>query len=363
MFLELVRETAGDYKNSSTHERYCCPFCMETKYKFYVEVDDPYRWICFKCGLKGNPITYVREFYGMNYQEAKDVLVTYDYDIDNLDVSRFNSQYADDSLTESEQILLAINGLKKTTIDINLEDVVDDYQFPTLPTGVKFFANIIGSGNELEALPFIEYLQSRGVTSEEVITHGMGYVTYGEVTMPNGTSLTLQDHVIFLTYDNLGNPMYWNTRAIHKESYIKSFNAPSREHEYGKHNSVFNLNRAKTTGKVIINEGVFDALTCGNSGVATFGKQITDSQVRLLLSAMRHDKDIAYYIFLDRDAYDKGLTLAEKLYKHTNNVYLVLNTTESDANDLGRDYVSTLIDNALPFTPANSIKYLMYKEG
>lgn len=362
MFLDLLQELAGDYKETSTHERYCCPLCGENKYKFYVESEEPHRWICFKCGLSGNPISLVREYYGISFLESKEVLMSYDYDIDNLDVSKFNREYHDQGLTDSERILLAINDLqKKPSITDNVEVQEQELFMPTLPTNVRFFAYVVGTELEWEAKPFLEYLYSRGVTNEEIIKHGMGYVKHGTVDMPNGSQLTLRNHVLFITYDGLGNPMYWNTRAIESDSYIKSFNAPSRDHEYGKHNALFNFNVARNTDKVIINEGVFDALTCGESGIATFGSQITDTQVNLLKSALRTNPNISYYVFLDRDAYDKGDKLAKKLAEATDKVYLVLNTTDEDANQLGKEKVQKLVENALPYNDANSIMYLLYK--
>lgn len=362
MFIDLLQEACGDDKVSVSHHRFCCPFCGEDDYKFYVEVDEPHRYICFKCDLRGNPVRFVREYYGVNYHEAVDILKGYDYDIENMDVSRFNSKYADDTLTEGESILLAINGVLTKEREGYKEDEIEDIPkvLPTLPTNIKFLINEVQNP---EALPFLKYLESRGVTPKDILNHGIGYVTAGTVQMPNGTFLTLSNHVVFLTYDLLGNPVYWNTRAIHRDSYIKSFNAPSRPEEYGKADTIFNLNRARMTDKVIINEGVFDALTCGDSGVATFGKQITDTQIKLLQSVSRTNPKVSYYVFLDRDAHDKGDKLAERLYEVSKNVFLVANDTDHDANDLGVEKVKELIDNALPFNDVNRIKYMMLKKS
>lgn len=70
------------------HElRYCCPFCgSNTDYKFYVKnngSDKDGLWICFKCGMKGNPISFVMKFLGVGFNQAKDILAVYDYSIDD----------------------------------------------------------------------------------------------------------------------------------------------------------------------------------------------------------------------------------------------------------------------------------------
>lgn len=359
MFVDLVREECGDEKTGIEETRFCCPFCGETKYKMYVENEEPFRWICFKCDERGNPVSFVMKYYGVNYREAIDILLTYDYDIEDLDLSRFNSKYKDDSLTESEILLLAMRDVEKKKNGIfDNNDEPTSLKMPPLPTGTKFFQY---EASNPEALPYLQYLASRGVTAEQVIKHGMGYVPKGIVSLDNGKILELDSHVLFLTYDVEGNPIYWNTRAIKKDAFIKSFNAPNQKDEYGKSTTIFNLNNAKKTGRIIINEGVFNALSCGESGVATFGKQITHEQLMLLKQAVRYDKDMKFYIFLDRDAYDKGDKLGEQLSAFTKNVFLVMNPTDDDANDMTKEQVDYLIETALPFNTANRLKYLLLK--
>lgn len=352
MFVDLVRDECGEEKSGIEETRFCCPFCGETKYKMYVENEDPFRWICFKCDERGNPVSFVMKYYGVPYREAIDILLTYDYDVNDLELSQFNSKYKDDNLTESEILLLAMRSIGSG----NDSSGEVHYTMPALPSNVRFFQYDFASP---EAQPFLEYLKGRGVTAEQIMQHGMGFVEKGSVHLPNGQILDLENHVIFLTYDVEGQPIYWNTRAIHKDAYIKSFNAPSLPNEYGKANTIFNLNRARKTGKVIINEGVFNALSCGDSGVATFGKQITHEQVDLLKQVIRRNPETKFYIFLDRDAYDKGVKLGEELIKHTNNVYLVMNPTDDDANDMAPEVLEGYINEALQFNSANTMKYLL----
>lgn len=351
MFVDLVREECGAEIPAGRDSRFCCPFCNDHKNRLYVELEPPYRWHCFHCTLKGSPIGFVKEYYGVSGREAIDILRNFDYDIDDLELSKFNSQYNDSTLTEEEKLLLAMYDLTK-------EDEVEQvkYTMPPLPTNTKF---LVDTFRDAEAKPFLDYLKSRGVTAQDIIDHSIGYVKQGTVKLRSDRELTLDDHVIFITYNNAGEPVYWNTRSIHKDAYVKSFNAPNEETEYGKKNTIFNLNRAKYTDKIIINEGVFNALTCGESGVATFGKQVTTDQINLLKQAHRRNPAIKYYVFLDRDAYDQGDKLAEQLSTFSENVYLVMNPTDDDANDLGYEKVQQLIAEALPFNNANRMLYLM----
>jgi DNA primase len=152
--------------------------------------------------------------------------------------------------------------------------------------------------------------------------------------------------------------MYWNTRSIEKDAYIKSFNAPSRPTEYGKNNTIFNLNWAKYSDKIVITEGVFDALTIGgDSGVGTFGKMITTEQVDLLIRETE-ERQLPIYLYLDRDAIDQMIKSAHRIKAKAPNrpLYFVLGDKKRDANDLGPEKVQELIDQAFPADSEGELK-------
>lgn len=51
----------------------CCPFHGEKTPSFYVNPQTNL-YYCFGCGVKGNPITFLREFERMSFKEAVDYL-------------------------------------------------------------------------------------------------------------------------------------------------------------------------------------------------------------------------------------------------------------------------------------------------
>lgn len=212
------------------------------------------------------------------------------------------------------------------------------YTPPLLPNGYK---RIVDNLYNPECRPFIQYCANRGFTMQDIVTHNIGYVLDSWVPLENDRVIRLQNHLVFLTHGNSGEYIYWNTRAI-GNTVPKSFNAPSTDKEYSKKNTVFNLNRAKHTPCIVINEGVPDALTVGDSGVATFGKQVTQAQVDLILSAVTPEQKI--YILLDMDAKEQMESLGERLYAHHPETYYVINPTGKDANDLGRNAVWEIIN-------------------
>lgn len=339
MFIDFLHQEIGSSKGAGGETRFNCPFCGETKYKMYVS-NDKGLWICFKCSKQGNPVSFVMQYYGVTFPEAKDILKTYGYEDDNQG-NNFSKRY-DKDLSEEEKLFLFITheGRVQEEKRKNIK-----YKCPSPPTNCK---NLYNNFNNPEALPFFQYLHRRGVTLEQIKKHNMSYVTRGEVSLSSDRKMTLVNHLVFFTLGDKGESLYWNTRSVDPNPYIKSFNAPSKEDEHSKNNTIFNLNNVHLADKIVVNEGVFDALTFDNAGVATFGKKVTKEQINLLISkAKRYNLPI--YIFLDQDASQESSNLSESIRDVDNSipVYLVYNTTGKDANDLGKEKSLELVNQAI----------------
>lgn len=340
MFLDLLKQELGDSKDAVNETRFCCPFCGETKYRFYVHTDKGL-WICFKCEQKGNPFSFVTEYYNASPAEAIDILATFDYDVKSEKDSNISSVHYGSDLTEEERLMLFISRRGQPLDD---ETEAKKYTCPSPPTNCK---TLMANFDNPEAFPFFAYLQSRGVTLDHIKQHNMSYVINGEVELADGRKLTLYNHLLFYTFDDKRKPLYWNTRSIDPAPRIKSFNAPSRDGEYSKNNTVFNLNNAKHADKIVIHEGVFDSLMTPGCGVASFGKMVTDEQVHLILSETQEKKQ-PIYIYLDTDAWKQMIASANKIKSVEPNrkVYFVYSGLDDDANKLGLEKVQQLIDEA-----------------
>lgn len=340
MFMDLLMQELGESKDAGKDVRFCCPFCAERKHKFYISKDKGI-YHCFKCSVTGNPVSFVMNYYDVKFPEAKDILASYDYDVDAERDSKYSPKQYGSDLTEEEQLLLFISREGRP-----IEQTKEvKYTCPPPPTNCK---SLIANFNNPEAFPFFQYLSGRGVTLEQIEKHKMAYVVQGEVELTDGRKMNLVNQLIFYTLDDNNKPLYWNTRSIDPNPFIKSFNAPSKPEEYAKNNTIFNLNNAKKSGRIVVQEGVFDALTVGESGVATFGKMVTDDQVELLAQAA-NEYNIPIYLFLDEDASKEMTNSVGRLQSRTGSpVYLVVNKTGKDANDLGKEKCEELISNALP---------------
>lgn len=339
MFLDLLDEyTSGEKLLAQDQIRYNCLFCGEEKHKFYVQDKEPYLWHCKHCDRSGNPVKLVMMLNSVGYGEAKDILETYDYYVGNLEQNSLNEKLPDTELTESEKLFLLIHGTHKDAV------VDTKYKPNKLPTGFKYLWD---NKRNPESFPYFNYLIKRGISLEMIKHYNIGYVVSGSYVHPeSGKTLSLRTSVVFVTFDEQGNEIYWNTRNIDRNAMIKSINAPADEKTYSKKNTIFNLDKASKTDKIVIYEGVINALMSGDSGIATFGKQITGEQVKLL----ENHNNLPFYIFLDTDAKAQAISLARELVKYNKNTYLVVNPYgNKDANDLGPAIVAELVSKAVKF--------------
>jgi DNA primase len=339
MFLDLLKQELGNLRDAGNETRFNCPFCGNTKHKFYVHNTDGL-WICFKCSETGNPVSFVMKYYNVTYPEAVDILATFDYDVNAERQSQVSlSQYGSD-LTDEERLLLFIS---RGGEPLENENRVR-YVCPAPPTNCKALTQ---NFENPEAFPFFAYLHGRGVTLEQIQTHNISYVTYGEVELVDGRKMNLVNHVVFFTFDEKRKPVYWNTRSIEHDPFIKSFNAPSKTNEYSKNNTIFNLNNILGADKIVVHEGVFNSFMTPGCGVATFGKKVTEEQVNMLVAAAQK-MQAPIYLYLDTDAWKEMITTANMIHAKDPNllVYYVYSGTDEDANDLGYEKVQELLDNA-----------------
>lgn len=352
-FEDFLTDELGQPKENTIGElRYCCPFCGETKYKFYVKqsIDSSNGlYHCKKCNESGNPITFMKKYYGVNGKQAVDLLDSKSIDIERQEIIQFSNN----DLTESEKLILMMRGVD------NYRNYVKKIP-PPLPVGFKYIKDNL---NNKEVAPFLVYLKNRGITLAQIIEHNIAYIVNGYCYSKgnNGETkkITLRNSVIFFTYNSRGKYLYWNTRSIEPNPYLKSINAPAQEHELGKRDVIFNLNRAMKEKMVVITEGVFDALTYQQYGIATFGKQVTEEQLSLLREYVPIDTSIM--IMLDSDAMEFSVELAKKLYITHKKVYVIPHG-DLDANDLGVEEAFKLLKNRVLASPEGLQSYFLQQK-
>lgn len=143
---------------------------------------------------------------------------------------------------------------------------------------------------------------------------------------------------------------FWVARVFPKceEDEMKYRNPPG----LSRNQYIFNLNRAEEYRHVIITEGVTSAMAIGPNAVATFGKFVSDNQVRMLASR-RFD---SYTVSLDGDAMDCNIALAKKLHERGCFVRVVDLPEEHDPASLPRSELNRCLDHAVEYSEAAMIR-------
>lgn len=352
-FLELLSEELGRSIPAGDNTRFCCPFCSDEKFKFYVR-NDTGIYQCFHCGAKGNPMKFLHVYYNYTFVEAKDLVEEWSGTELELETT---ARYPELSDTEALYLALSKGRKVKETIKVKRTTI-------PLPTNLKLIQDNLTNP---EAYPYIQYLYDRGLTLEDIKQYVIGYVVDGQVRKSNKDVegnfeyFTMRHSIVFLTFDTRGRYLYWNSRSIEPNPIVKSLNGPATLEEHSKNDVIFNLNNARSTGTVIIFEGVFNAITAGISGVATFGKMVTDAQIDRLKEVYKDYPETRFVIFLDSDARRQEVDLARRLSAFTDKVYLVDSPYgNKDANDLGRALTLDLVSKARPYSETTELAVLLH---
>lgn len=337
----IVNCVNEDYQETATSEVHLdCPFCGEHDKKLYVSPKG--QFICFKCESRGNsPISFFMQYYDVSYKEASDMLKDEDFAIPKVEP------------VDNETLLSRLVALN-TKVEKQKQA---GKKCPAFPTNTKLLRDNL---NNPESYPYLWYLKNRGITLQQIYKYNLGYLTSGTIKTQD-KDMTISNSIIFPTYGLNNDVIYWSTRSIEPNPFIKSFNALAKDNEYSRKDVVFNLNHVKD--KMVICEGIFNAISSTVAdyvGVATLGKAITDDQINLMLKV----NPKYFYVFLDNDAMKEEIKLIDRLKQRISldRIYLVVNPyKDKDANDLGSTIVKELLDKAQPVN-LQSLLYLVRGE-
>ena len=324
MLTDYYLNNLNDYLETDDDYRFNCPFCDDgrNKHKLYVSKNEDV-WHCFNCGRSGSLTSFIKQYENVPYASARQLSNQYGGNVYTNSI--------DNDLTDDEKLMVLVS----ETTKLPKPKSVFELKETLLPAPkIKGFKYLMNYTKDITAYPYFFYCYRRGFSEEDIIKHHIGYVDRGIFIMPSGKPIQINYSLVFTTYDFNHQPIYWNTRSIEPNPYTKSFNCPEFKHHYSKKTCLFNFNNAYKKDNVVITEGVPDSLTIGASGIGTFGKQVTQDQVDLILSHISRSQKL--FIMLDMDAKKEIIKLANKLYPYHHETYIVINPTNHDANDLGK---------------------------
>lgn len=142
-----------------------------------------------------------------------------------------------------------------------------------------------------------------------------------------------KDRIIFPVYIN-NRRVYFQARCVADFGFPRYINPKKEDILLGKSEVVFNLDAIPKTGTCVIFEGWLNAVSINTNGVAIFGKYASEIQIELLLSKQCSE----YIVFLDLDAKNLSLTLAETLLKRgATCVKIALHDDDANADPIGAE--------------------------
>lgn len=328
MFIDYMERLLGSAKWNASHieAQWNCPFCNDHKKRFRMNSHSLLAY-CFNCDWRGSAVKFLHDYEHLSIHTAFDVINNYQSFVP-LPSDLFDSVYDD---LYSKQLDQMIAQDKKTI---------------PLPSDFELLYN----NHSFRSKNYMRYAKKRGLTDDQMIKHGVGFCSVGKIRNGNSRVAHVDNHLIVQTFDFDQNPIYWMGRAINDQIKPKAYNPLGKAGFYNKSDVVFNLNNAKRNGFAVVCEGVFDAMTVGDSGTALFGKTLS---MRQLEAYMKADLELVY-IMLDPDAHYYEIKLADTLSHYIPTYVCFLK--QGDPNEVGRSGVLKAIKDAIPYSPLMSAK-------
>jgi len=214
-------------------------------------------------------------------------------------------------------------------VEDGLSELVSDQVFPVVSLPPEAFP-------AAQSQDAMWYLANRRLTSTEVETYQIHYCTQG-----------LYQYRVILPCFIAGKIRGFSARAVSPEALVKYLYPPGM----AKSEILWNLDRARQYGRVIITEGVFDALAVGDDAVASLGKFLSKGQRNILISLGIKEVVLLY----DSDAHDAAYLAAKELSKYMSTKIVLLN--QGDPGDHSRDYLRHKIDMAQEWNGFDSMEH------
>jgi len=265
---KILYETLGNYIDKDPELLFACPACNHHKRKFSVNLDK-HVYKCWVCDYRGRNIRRVVRRFGSYNQLQK-----WDAISNRSDLERFADLFMEPVRRE------------------NKEKVELPEEFTTLST-----EKIPATG-----LYALKYLQKRGVTKADIIKWKIGYCFSGEY----------RNRIIIPSFDEDGDCSYFIARSYSGDSYKYKNPRASKD-------MVFNDLFINWNSDLILVEGVFDAIVCGNA-VPILGSTLRAGS-DLLRKIVYNDTPI--YVALDPDAANKERRIIKMLLEYDIELYKI----------------------------------------
>ena len=239
------------------------------------------------------------------------------------------------------QLFKKVKATKKQYQELN--ELSDNFSFEYVPTKqenkeVKLpdeYKPMWTKSNSPTYKHALKYLQSRGVSQDDMIKYSIGYCEEG----------LYSNRIIIPSYDNEGKLNFFIGRDIF-DSKLKYRNSPTPKDIIG-----FEL-FVNWEEPILLVEGALDAITSKVNSIPLFGKTIMNNLKRKILEK----KVKTLYVALDNDAVKDSMKIVEELMNEGIKVHMI-KLTEKDPNDIGYEKFTDIKNSTNETSFRELVKY------
>ena len=239
------------------------------------------------------------------------------------------------------QLFKKVKATKKQYQELN--ELSDNFSFEYVPTKqenkeVKLpdeYKPMWTKSNSPTYKHALKYLQSRGVSQDDMIKYSIGYCEDG----------LYSNRIIIPSYDNEGQLNFFIGRDIF-DSKLKYRNSPTPKDIIG-----FEL-FVNCEEPILLVEGALDAITSKVNSIPLFGKTIMNNLKRKILEK----KVKTLYVALDNDAVKDSMKIVEELMNEGIKVHMI-KLTEKDPNDIGYEKFTDIKNSTNETSFRELVKY------
>ena len=273
-----------------------CPICNENKknkLKLIIRLDDG-RYQCWVCGVKGSNISFLASKHKANADILFEVFGRKTKKVDNLELEELK-------MPASSHFLLS--------------DTLDPDRKAT-----------------------VRYVRSRGLNHHDVYRWRMMY----------SSSRSHRRRVIIPSFDAEGHLNYFVSRSIDEDRKPKYLNSKVPKNEI-----IFNEIDVNWKKPVVLVEGVFDAMKCGENAIPILGSSLSKNS-KLYSSLTRHSCEVT--LSLDPDLKQKSYIIANNLARDGCNVSISFAPSDLDLGAMQKREVKKLLSDRIAYDPMNALR-------
>lgn len=270
--LKIVKLALGNgYQQGKEEHYFHCPFCKHHKPKLAINLEKN-AYHCWVCDASGRNIRRLVKKFG-NWALLKE----WDRFSNKVDFSEFDEKLLLQISDEQEKQVVSI---PKEYQPLHKKDIPLKFRRP------------------------LNYLKKRGLDDFDIAYWKIGFCEKGDY----------EGRLIVPSFADNGAPNYFISRAFDKSAW------PVYKNPKVGRNIIFNELFIDWDKRIVITEGVFDAIVAGPNSIPLLGSTMTENS---LLLRKIIEKDSTVYLALDPDAYKKELKIMKLLLDFDLEVYKI----------------------------------------